>query len=149
MAFENEIAEIDNLLQEIRESQEKKIDGTILSTALTLIYECGLQQNEVPKATFNDLKYNDNNELENITLPGQSPINIPEEVRERLQDYLTYLTSKGYPSTPDAPLFPAYPNTKKIERHLERFSKEIGSSKIHKIGIKRWSAPRKLVHMLS
>lgn len=137
MSLEDEIAEIDNLLQEVRERQVRKVNGTVLSTALELIYKCGLELKEVPEIKVNSLKYNDDNELENITLPGQSPIAIPEEVKELLQEYLTYLTGKGYPSTPEAPLFPGYENTKQVKRHLEKFSKEIGARRIHKVGIKR------------
>jgi hypothetical protein len=137
MALEDDITAIDNLLQQIQESQVYRIDGTVLSTALLLIYQCGLQLTEAPEIRINDLNYNDNSELYSLTITGSTPIPFPAEVKRRLQGYLTYLSDKGYPAIPRSPLFPKYNDTKKIVRHLEKFSKAIGIKEIRKVGIKR------------
>jgi hypothetical protein len=137
MSLVDEIAEIDDLLQQVQEKKKGKIDGTVLSTLLTLLYKCGLHLNEVGEIRIEDLNYNDNNELRDITITGSTPIPIPEEVRGPLQDYLAYLRDKGYPAIPRSRLFPKYNDTKKIARHLEKFSKKIGVNEIRKVGIKR------------
>ena len=137
MSLEDDITTIDNLLQQIQESKSGKIDGTVLSTLLTLIYKCGLQLDEVPEIRINDLNYNENNELRHIRITDSTLVTIPDEVKRRLQDYLAYLSDKGYPSIPRSLLFPKYTDTKKIVRHLKKFSERIGINEIRKVGIKR------------
>jgi hypothetical protein len=137
MSLEDDIIAVDNLIQQIQESNVGRIDGTVLSTLLTLIYKCGLQLNEAPEIRIEALHYDDNSELDSITITASTSILIPDEVKSRLKDYVAYLSDKGYPAIPRSLFFPKYNETKKIIRHLKKFSAEIGVMEIHKAGIKR------------
>jgi hypothetical protein len=139
MSLEDKIEEVENLLARIRESQLPRIDGRVLAAAVDLIYRCGLQQNEIPKVTVNDLIRNDNNELTGLNVAGSregSILPIPQEVRPTLNEYLEYLRSK-YETTPQPPLFPGYTNVKKISRSLGKFNLALDIHKLRRIGIDR------------
>jgi hypothetical protein len=138
MSLADEIAEVDQLLQRVRAGQVSRVDSTILATALELAYRCGIHLDDLTEIKLEDLNYNHNNEIKNITILGKNtPAIIPEEVGRRLLDYLTYLRANNYPLTRKALLFPGYKYGKKIERHLKKFSKEIGFKEIRNAGIKR------------
>jgi hypothetical protein len=138
MSLADEIAAVDQLLQRVREGQVSRVDGTILATALELAYKCGIHLDDLTEIKLEDLNYDHNNEIKNITvLSKNTPAIIPDEVGRRLLDYLTYLRANNYPLTPKAQLFPGYKYGKKIERHLKKFSKEIGFKEIRNAGIKR------------
>jgi hypothetical protein len=138
MTLDEQIAAVDNLLNQIKTSSHKNIDGQVLGTAVELIYKCGLNQNEISKAKLKHVGCNHANEPINITLPGKSPIKIADEVKESFRGYLDYLRSQTrYQTDPESPLFPGYENETQVRRHLEKFSLSITAQEIHKIGIKR------------
>jgi hypothetical protein len=141
MNLADEIAEVENLLDRIRNNTDPKIDGRVLSTAVDLIYRCGLEQKEIPEVTIGSLNRNDNGELSEIRLSkpdGETSIPIPDEVRDMLEDYLSYLDSHPkYKTDPESLLFPKYWTKRTFARHLDDLKLALNIHDLHRIGLKR------------
>jgi hypothetical protein len=136
--MEDKIAEVENLLAQIRASQFKKIDGQVLSTALELIYECGLQMNEIQDINVDSLIYNESNVLTAIQIKDNLPINVTDRARTILSAYVNYFESlPNYVAASNPFLFPKYRNIKAIERDINKFFGDIGVQEIHKVGVKK------------
>jgi len=123
MGLKEQVAAVEDFLKNIKENAPPKIDGQVLSTALELICECGLQKNEIQDIKVDSLIYNKNNTLTAIQIPGNPPfINVTGRALTILNAYVNYFESlPNYVAASNPFLFPKYRNVKAIERDINKW----------------------------
>jgi hypothetical protein len=74
MDLQEQVTAVEEFLRNIRENAPPKIDGRVLSTALELIFRCGVQMKEIQLIKKYCLIYNENKWLIAIQIkkPGRS-----------------------------------------------------------------------------
>jgi hypothetical protein len=141
MDLDSKITAIEQTISDLQEKKEKGFDGGILATALELIFHSGLQKKEIPEIKIGSLKYKETDELFAIEIGAEGSthqINLTDEAMYILHDYLDYLKSQDYYTTSEAPLFPGYPNTTKIDRDMKKYASGLTVRDLHKIGATRY-----------
>ena len=98
-----------------------------------LVFYCGVKEGEIPELTIRDVIDNDGNIIRTIR-KFDKPITLTDELAECIARHIKEMGSRN-PSFVKrrSPLFPAYPNTKKIKRHLKTFGTTY--TQIHHAGI--------------
>lgn len=138
MGLQEQVTAVEDFLNNIRLNAPPKIDGRELSTALELIFSCGVQMNEIQDIKIDSLIYNKNNILTAIQIQGNPPINVTDRARTILSIYVNYLQSNPkFFADSNPPLFPKYRNVKAIQRDIDKFSENIRVQEIHKVGVKK------------
>jgi integrase len=117
--------QITNIIQTIENSRDPYIDQTILSTAVKLIYQCGLKKSEIIKLKIKDILANGEivNEIKSCekTIDGRTlKLRLPDQIKTMLRDYINYLKKNEYNLTPNSPLFPQKNNTAYTDAQLRR-----------------------------
>ena len=97
------------------------------------MFYCGVKEGEIPELTIRDVLDKNGNIIRVIGKFG-NPITLTDELAECIARHIKEMGSRN-PSFVKrrSPLFPAYPNTKKIKRHLKTFG--ITYTQIHHAGI--------------
>ena len=107
--------------------------GRQLSCISKLVFYCGIQQWEILKLLIRDVLDNDGNIIREIH-KFDKPIFLKDEVAESIAWHIDEMGSRNPTLVKRrSPLFPAYPNTRKLARHYKKF----GTSyiEIHHAGI--------------
>lgn len=135
---EIEIAGALAIIREMENSKEPHIDGRALSSVVKLIFYAGLKKKEVIKLRIRDVLLG-NDIVDQIVLnPGDPPIQLSNDIKGILTDYIQYLRAKpGASVAEDSPLFSDYSEEsgeKKFSRHLEKY--RVSFDDLHKGGIK-------------
>lgn len=80
------------------------IDGTIVTNALRLVYNCGLSKDEVTELKIGDVRNRNGEILDEIQMDNHR---IPiTHVKEIIQNHLAHLKDKRYSRAQNAPMFP-------------------------------------------
>jgi hypothetical protein len=98
-----------------------------------LVFYCGVKEGEIPELTIRDVIDNDGNIIRTIR-KFDKPITLTDELAECIARHIKEMGSRN-PSfiKRRSLLFTAYPNTKKIKRHLKSFGTTY--TQIHHAGI--------------
>ena len=98
-----------------------------------LVFYCGVKEGEIPDLTIRDVIDNDGNIIRTIR-KFDKPIALTDELAKCIAIHIKEMGSRN-PSLVKrrSSLFPAYPNTKKIKRHLKTFGTTY--TQIHHAGI--------------
>ena len=107
--------------------------GKQLACISKLIFYCGVQQGEITKLLIRDVLDNGGNVIR-VIHKFDKPILLTPEVAESISRHIEEMGSRNPTLVKRrSPLFPAYPNTRKIRRHWKSF----GTSyiEIHHAGI--------------
>jgi len=132
-------AQTEELIDHIKQSDLPGIDREVFGTLIDLVVLSGLDQNEIPGLTIDDLIYNELNKISKIRIgPGEPTyIDVSNEVSELLEEYVKYRASH-YKNTSE--LFPGY-TEKEINRDFNAYKAQlkllITFHDLHKFGIKR------------
>ncbi len=110
-----------------------KSAGQQLACISRLVFYCGIKEGEIPELTIRDVLDKDGNIIRVIG-KFDKPITLTDELAECIARHIKEMGSRN-PSFVKrrSPLFPAYPNTKKIKRHLKTFGTTY--TQIHHAGI--------------
>ena len=95
--------------------------GRQLACIAKLIFYCGIKEGEIPELTIRDVLDKDGNIIRIIRKFGQ-PIMLTDEIERCIAKHIDEMKTRN-PSLVKRrnPLFPSYPNTRKIKRHLIKF----------------------------
>ena len=107
--------------------------GKQLACISKLVFYCGVQQAEIPKLLLRDVLDNSGNIIREIH-KFDKPIFLTDEIAESIKRNIAEMGNRN-PSLVKrrSPLFPAYPNTRKLRRHWNSFG--ITYLQIHHAGI--------------
>jgi hypothetical protein len=107
--------------------------GNQLACISKLVFYCGIQPPEIPKISIRDVLDNGGNIIREIHKFDKS-IFLTDEVAESIARHIDEMGNRNPTLVKRrSPLFPAYPNTRKLARHYKKF----GTSyiEIHHAGI--------------
>jgi hypothetical protein len=126
--------EFDDLIQDIENTTIKTISVAQLVCITRLVYFSGIQQQEVPELRVLDVIDSSGNVKASIK-KGSKPIILRQQAQAAIIAYLDGIRKRN-PSLAmkRKPLFPAYKNTKKLQRDWAKFYTYY--REIHKSGIK-------------
>jgi hypothetical protein len=121
------------LIARIETAPTLKFAGKQLACISKLVFFCGVQPPEIPKISIRDVIDNDGNVIRAIC-KFDKPIFLTDGVVESIARHIEDMGSRN-PSLVKrrSPLFPAYPNTRKLRRHWKLF--DITYLQIHHAGI--------------
>lgn len=98
-----------------------KFAGKQLACISKLVFYCGVQQDEIPKLLIRDVVDTGGNIIREIH-KFQKPILLTDEVAKSIARHIDKM-GRGNPTLVKrrSPLFPAYPNPRKLRRHWKKF----------------------------
>ena len=107
--------------------------GKQLACIAKLVFYCGIKEGEIPELTIRDVIDKDGNIIRVIRKFGK-PIMLTDEIERCIAKHIDEMNTRN-PSLVKrrSPLFPSYPNTRKIKRHLKTFGTT--HTQIHHAGI--------------
>jgi hypothetical protein len=121
------------LFDRMEADSSMKVAGKQLACISKLVFYCGIQQGEIPELLIRDVLDNDGNVIK-VIRKFDKPIALTDEVAESIARHIKEMGGRN-PSLVKrrSPLFPAYPNTRKIRRHWKSFGTTY--TQIHQAGI--------------
>lgn len=134
-------------IEEIEKPHEPHIDLKVLSTAVKLVYYCGLKKNEIISFNIGDVRDTQGRILNEI-LAGEKIVDgckvklfLSDTAKEILREHLAYLKKRGYSLARNAPLFPTpsktHYNLRQLGRHLDNIDmRGLRFEKIRQAGIR-------------
>ena len=95
--------------------------GRQLACIAKLIFYCGIKEGEIPELTIRDVIDKDG-KIIRIIRKFSKPIMLTDEIERCIAKHIEEMNIRN-PSLVKrrSPLFPSYPNTRKIKRHLKSF----------------------------
>jgi hypothetical protein len=110
-----------------------KSTGRQLACISKLVFYCGIKEGEIPELSIRDVIDKDGNIIRGIR-KFSKPIMLTDELEDCISRHIEEMNTRN-PSLVKRrnPLFPAYPNTRKIKRHLKTFGTT--HTQIHHAGI--------------
>lgn len=132
-----------------RRTLKPHIDLKVLSTAVKLVYYCGLKKGEIINFKVKDVRDTQGRILNEI-LAGEKILNgrsvkliLSETAKEILREHLAYLKKRGYSLACNAPLFPTlsktHYNLRQLGRHLDNIDLlGLRFEKIRQAGIRNY-----------
>jgi len=110
-----------------------RFEGKQLACISKLVFYCGVQQGEIIKLLIRDVLDNDGNIIREIHKFDKS-IFLTDEVAESIAWHIDEMGNRNPTLVKRrSPLFPAYPNTRKLRRHWKSFGTNY--LQIHHAGI--------------
>jgi len=107
--------------------------GRQLSCISKLVFYCGVQQEEITKFLIRDVIDNSGNIIREIH-KFEKPIFLKDEIAESIAWHIDEMGNRNPTLVKRrSPLFPAYPNTRKLARHYKKF--DTSYIEIHHAGI--------------
>ena len=121
------------LFDRMETDSSMKVAGKQLACISKLVFYCGLQEGEIPELLIRDVLDNDGNIIK-VIRKFDKPIVLRDEVVKSIVRHIEEMRGRN-PSLLKrrSPLFPAYPNTRKLRRHWKSFGTTY--TKIHQAGI--------------
>jgi len=121
------------LIARIETTPTLKFAGKQLACISKLVFFCGVQPPEIPKISIRDVIDNDGNTIR-VIHKFDKPIFLTDEIADSIAAHIAEMGSRN-PSLVKrrSPLFPAYPNTRKLRRHWKSFG--VTYLQIHHAGI--------------
>lgn len=118
------LPEFENLIDKMRSSDKLKMTKDQLVCASELVFHGGVTMGEIPQLTVGDVLNHNGEIVQQIDKPDKN-IMVNEKSKEALRNYLkTPRQRNSNLIGRRKPLFPAYKNTQKLERHWEKFGTE-------------------------
>ena len=95
--------------------------GRQLACIAKLIFYCGVKEGEIPELTIRDVIDKDGNIIR-VIRKFSKPIMLTDDIERCIAKHIDEMNTRN-PSLVKrrSPLFPSYPNTRKIKRHLKTF----------------------------
>jgi hypothetical protein len=129
----NILQSFNQLIDRIETAPTLKFAHKQLACISKLVFFCGVQPPEIPKISIRDVLDNGGNIIREIH-KFEKPIFLKDEVAESIARHIDEMGNRNPTLVKRrSPLFPAYPNTRKLARHYKKF----GTSyiEIHHAGI--------------
>ena len=112
--------------QEVLRKFEERIKDPLrmkaLASILKLVFYDGLEKKEATDLKIGDILQGEVIKDKIFLAPGGNPIQLSEEVKSSLSDYIETFRTTDSPMTPDSPLFPRYfgeSGRKNLDRDLK------------------------------
>ena len=107
--------------------------GRQLACIAKLIFYCGIKEGEIPELIIRDVIDKDG-KIIRVIRKFSKPIMLTDEIERCIAKHIDEMNTRN-PSLVKrrSPLFPSYPNTRKIKRHLKTFGTTY--MQIHHAGI--------------
>jgi hypothetical protein len=125
------------LFDRMETDSSMKVAGKQLACISKLVFYCGVLQGEIPELLIRDVLDNDGNIIR-IIRKFDKEIFLTNQVAESIACHIDEMKRRN-PSLMKrrSPLFPAYPNTRKLRRHWKSFG--ITYTQIHHAGIQYYN----------
>jgi hypothetical protein len=121
------------LFDRIEADLSLKDAGRQLACIAKLVFYCGVREAEIPELTIRDV-IDQNGKIIRVIPKFKKPIVLTDEIERCIAKHIDEMNNRN-PSLVKrkSPLFPAYPNTRKIKRNLKTFGTT--HTQIHHAGI--------------